>query len=136
MRINPFYDAWMFLTGQTGEHAASGIGWLLTALFIALLVATIWLAIKNWRDDPAQRTAEHLATWFMRVMIGAMWFQGSLWKLPLPISGAFKFWTGQLGKYGITSPWATDGAALDFGYDHRNGKRLQAGRDGSRETRQ
>ena len=26
MRINPFYDAWLFLTGQTGEHAASGIG--------------------------------------------------------------------------------------------------------------
>jgi uncharacterized membrane protein YphA (DoxX/SURF4 family) len=32
----------------------------------------------------------------MRVMIGAMWFQGSLWKLPLPVSGGFKFWTEQL----------------------------------------
>src|SRR5947209_13209356 len=29
----------------------------------------------------------------MRVMIGAMWYQGSLWKLPLPISGGFKFLT-------------------------------------------
>ena len=26
----------------------------------------------------------------MRVMIGAMWFQGSLWKLPLPVSGGFR----------------------------------------------
>lgn len=28
--------------------------------------------------------------------------------------------TGQLGKYGIISPWATDGAAVDVGYEHRN----------------
>lgn len=28
--------------------------------------------------------------------------------------------TGQLGKYGITSPWATDGVAVDVGYEHRN----------------
>jgi hypothetical protein len=34
MRTNPFDDAWMFLTGSTDEHAASGIGWLLTALFL------------------------------------------------------------------------------------------------------
>jgi hypothetical protein len=41
MRTNPFYDAWIFLTGQTDEHAASGIGWLLTGLFIALLLASV-----------------------------------------------------------------------------------------------
>jgi iron complex outermembrane receptor protein len=28
--------------------------------------------------------------------------------------------TGQLGKYGVTSPWATDGVAVDVGYEHRN----------------
>jgi iron complex outermembrane recepter protein len=28
--------------------------------------------------------------------------------------------TGELGKYGITSPWATDGVAVDAGYEHRN----------------
>jgi iron complex outermembrane receptor protein len=27
--------------------------------------------------------------------------------------------TGQLGKYGIASPWATDGVAVDVGYEHR-----------------
>lgn len=27
--------------------------------------------------------------------------------------------TGKLGKYGITSPWATDGLAVDLGYEHR-----------------
>ena len=29
MWTNP-YDAWLFLTGSTGEHEASGVGWLLT----------------------------------------------------------------------------------------------------------
>ena len=90
MPTNPFYDTSLFLIGSTDEHKASGVGWLLTALFLALLVASGWIAYKNWRQDPAQRTKEHLATWFMRVMIGAMWFQGSIWKLPLPVSGGFE----------------------------------------------
>jgi iron complex outermembrane recepter protein len=28
--------------------------------------------------------------------------------------------TGQLGKYGLKSPWATDGLAINLGYEHRN----------------
>jgi hypothetical protein len=32
MRTNPFYDAWLFETGNTSDHAASGVGWLLTVL--------------------------------------------------------------------------------------------------------
>ena len=98
MRTNPFYDAWLFLIGSTSDHENSGIGWLLTALFLALLVASIWIARRNWLRDPAQRTREHLAIWFMRVMIGAMWYQGSLWKLPLPVSGGFAGWTGSLAE--------------------------------------
>jgi iron complex outermembrane receptor protein len=27
--------------------------------------------------------------------------------------------TGELGKYGITSPWSNDGVAIDVGYEHR-----------------
>ena len=99
MRTNPFYDAWLFLLGQTGDHQGTGVGGLLTAIFLLLLVSSFCIAVCSWRGDAAQRTGHHLAVWFMRVMIGAMWFQGSLWKLPLPVSGAFKFWTEQLGKY-------------------------------------
>ena len=98
MRTNPFYDAWLFLIGSTSDHKNSGVGWLLTALFLALLVASIWIARTNWKQDPAQRSKERLAIWFMRVMIGAMWFQGSLWKLPLPVSGGFAGWTKALGE--------------------------------------
>jgi hypothetical protein len=96
MRTNPFYDAWLFLTGQTSEHTGSGVGPLLVMLFWALFLGSVWIAWRNWQDDPSQRTRGHLATWFMRVVIGCMWFQGSLWKLPLPVSGGLKFWTEQI----------------------------------------
>ncbi len=104
MRTNPFYDAWLFLIGSTSDHENSGVGWLMTALFLALLVASGWIARRNWQQDPTQRTTQHLATWFMRVMIGAMWYQGSLWKLPLPVSGGFAGWTAALA----------DNAAFEF----------------------
>ena len=90
MRTNSFYDAWLFLTGSTGEHEASGVGWLLTVLYLALLIASIAIAYRNWGQDASQRTMGHLATWFMRVMIGTMWYQGSIWKLPLPVAGGFR----------------------------------------------
>jgi uncharacterized membrane protein YphA (DoxX/SURF4 family) len=104
MRTNPFYDAWLFLIGHTSDHENSGVGPLLTLLFLALLLGSLWVARQNWRQDPAQRTPQHLATWFMRFMIGAMWFQGSLWKLPLPFAGGFAGWTQSL----------TDNAAFEF----------------------
>lgn len=99
MRTNPFLDAWLFLTGSTSEHRASGVGWLLTALFLALLAASIWIAWRNWRGDLTQRTKEHVATWFMRVMIGAMFYQGSIWKLPFPVSGGFEAATRPIAEY-------------------------------------
>jgi uncharacterized membrane protein YphA (DoxX/SURF4 family) len=89
MRYNPFVDAWLFLTGNTDEHRASGIGWLITALFLALFAASVWIAWINWRQDAKQRTSGHIATWFMRVMIGIMFYQGSIWKLPFPVNGGF-----------------------------------------------
>jgi hypothetical protein len=104
MRTNPFFDAWLFVTGNTDEHRASGIGWLLTALFLVLIVASIWIAWTNWRRDPAQRTSRHLATAFMRVMIGVMFYQGCIWKLPFPVAGGFAAATRQIGEY----------AAFDF----------------------
>ena len=99
MRTNPFYDAWLFLSGQTDDHAGSGVGPLLVILFWALFLASTWIAWRNWQVDPAQRTRGHLATWFMRVMIGCMWFQGLLWKLPLPVSGGLRYWTEEISRY-------------------------------------
>ena len=55
--------------------------------------------VSHQQQNPAQRTTGHLATWFMRVMIGAMWFQGSIWKLPLPVSGGFRAAITPIGEY-------------------------------------
>lgn len=96
---NPFSDAWQFIIGDTPDHLALGAWrYLFVALFIALIVATIVIARRNWREDPAQRTGQNLGIWFVRVMIGCMWFQGMLWKLPLPLSGGLQYWTEQMGK--------------------------------------
>jgi hypothetical protein len=96
---NPFSDFWYFLIGNTEDHNALG-SWkyLFVALFLALLAASIAIAVRNWQEDPAQRTATHLSTWFLRVLVGGMWFQGMLWKLPLPVSGGLKYWTEQMAE--------------------------------------
>lgn len=100
MRTNPFIEAWAFLTGTSSFHQEAGFQSIfMVPLFYILLAASIWIARKNWLEDPQQRTMEHLATWFMRVMIGVMWFEGSVWKLPLPISDGFSFWVDELGKH-------------------------------------
>jgi hypothetical protein len=99
MRVNPFYDSWLFLIGEDAFHL--GIGpwrYLLVALYWALAIASVYLAYRNWQADPAQRTKAHLGTWLARALIGTMWFEGSLWKLPIP-SGGFKYWLEQEGKY-------------------------------------
>src|SRR5271166_2297512 len=99
MRVNPFYDSWLFLIGGTGPHLGVG-GWryLLVALFWGLLIASIAIAIRNWQADPSQRKLVHLGTWACRVAIGAMWFEGCLWKLPIP-SGGFRYWLEQEAQH-------------------------------------
>ena len=96
MPKNPFTDVWQFLTATTGDYLSLG-NWrfLILALFWALLLASIAVASRNWREDPAQRTGRHLGIWLVRVLIGCMWFEGMLWKLPLPVSGGLQYWTEQ-----------------------------------------
>ena len=67
MPRNPLTDIWQFFTGATGDYMALG-SWryLLLALFLALVVASLYFAARNWREDPAQRTGTHLGTWFVR----------------------------------------------------------------------
>jgi len=97
MRTNPFHDAWLFIIGSTGDHAKLGaFKYFFVALFLALLAASLWIAWTNWREDPAQRTGVHVTTWFCRVLMGCQWFQGCLWKLPLPVSETFRYWTGEM----------------------------------------
>ena len=96
---NPFTDAWLFLIGSTPDHEALGLWkYLFVALFMALLAASIAIAVQNWREDPSQRTGTHLATWFMRVLVGCMWFQGMLWKLPFSADNGLHYWMEQMAQ--------------------------------------
>jgi uncharacterized membrane protein YphA (DoxX/SURF4 family) len=96
MPTNPFTDVWHFLTATTSDYLHQG-NWryLILALFWALLIASIVAAVRNWQEDPTQRTVQHLGIWLVRVLIGCMWFQGMLWKLPLPVSDGLQYWTEQ-----------------------------------------
>jgi len=101
MRTNPFYDIWLFLIGQQGDQVSLGLWrWLFVLLFAALLVASVAIAVRNWRDDLEQRTGTHLATWFARTLVGCMWYQGMLWKLPLfTTQNGLYYWTSQMVEH-------------------------------------
>jgi len=72
MNPNPASDVIGFLTQP---------GWL-TALFWLFFVASIAIAVFALVRIPEQRSGGHLARWVIRFLIGAMWWQQSLWKLP------------------------------------------------------
>lgn len=94
MRTDPFTDTLLFLTGQHPDQEVLGVyNWFLLALFYALLIGSVAIARRSWQADPEQRTVAHLWTWVARTMMGAMWFQASLWKLPFPQSPGFLGWT-------------------------------------------
>jgi uncharacterized membrane protein YphA (DoxX/SURF4 family) len=56
-------------------------GWT-TPIFWLLALASIAIAVYVYRAIPAQRTTEHLTNWVFRLLIGCMWWQQTLWKLP------------------------------------------------------
>jgi hypothetical protein len=72
MNPNPLSDTIAFLLQP---------GWT-TAIFWLLLVASIAIAAYAYLTIPGQRSLAHLGNWGFRLIIGAMWWQQSLWKLP------------------------------------------------------
>lgn len=100
VRTNPFLDSLYFLVGNTPDHNALGPAkYILVALYAALLIGGVAIAARNWLQDPAQRTGRSACIWLFRMLIGTMWLEGSLWKLPLPVSGGFQYWTSQLVEH-------------------------------------
>lgn len=97
MKHNPFSDAVQFLLQP---------GWT-TAIFWFLLLGSAAIAIDVYRRLPPQRTIEHVANWAFRLLIGCMWWQQSLWKLPpfytdhpeQPFGETgLAYWIGLMGK--------------------------------------
>jgi uncharacterized membrane protein YphA (DoxX/SURF4 family) len=74
MRENPIGNALAFLV-------ASDKLWF-TVIFWLLLLGSAAAAASAWRADPAQRSLHHIGYGLMRVIVGIMWWQQSLWKIP------------------------------------------------------
>ena len=84
MRPNPLQDVVQFLTRAE---------WF-TPVFWLLLCGGVALAALAWRSDPAQRTPRAVALWVLRVLVGSMWWQQSLWKVPPDFAG-LRYWMQQ-----------------------------------------
>ena len=97
---NPLSDVFAFLIGDTGDYNRFGAVKYVSVLFyLAVVAGGCFVAWREWREDPSQRGGRTLSILAMRVLAGAMWFQGTIWKLPLPVSAGFTYWLTQEGKY-------------------------------------
>ena len=92
MRTNPILDSFRYMFTLHG--------WT-TIAFDLLLLTGILLAIWVFRRYPEQRTGYHVWTWFARTVMGAMWWQQVIWKVP-PDYGGLHFWTSEMVKYAST----------------------------------
>ena len=84
MRPNPLHDTGQFLTQS---------GWF-TPVFWLLLLASVAFAVLVWRRDRVQRTPRATALWMLRVLVGTMWWQQTLWKIPPNFDG-LRYWMEQ-----------------------------------------
>jgi len=96
MKPNPLSDVLQFLTHGT---------WT-TAVFWLLILGSVAVAAYAWVSIESQRTPHHLGNWIFRFLIGSMWWQQTLWKLPPyytdhpedPTSTGLYYWMTELGR--------------------------------------
>ena len=98
MNPNPFSDVVAFVTNPV---------WT-TAIFWLLVLASVLIAAFVWHRLPEQRTFPNLGQWSFRFVMGAFWWQQSLWKMPpfytdhpeAPFGQTgLAYWMGLMGKH-------------------------------------
>jgi thiosulfate dehydrogenase [quinone] large subunit len=97
MNTNPIADLIDFLTDSIWP---TPVFWLLT-------IASVAIAAIVWRRRPEQRHFSNLAQWSFRFVMGAFWWQQTLWKLPPtfaqdpsnPLTTGLAYWMSQIGKF-------------------------------------
>jgi hypothetical protein len=100
MHDNPIHTFFQILAGNLPDQLnLGGYRWLEVALYWLLLIGSLAVAYTNWRMDTTQRTGTHVSIYAMRVLAAGMWYLGTLWKLPLPVSAGFKYWLENTVKY-------------------------------------
>jgi uncharacterized membrane protein YphA (DoxX/SURF4 family) len=88
LRPNPLQDTIAFLTVTSWP----------TAVFWLLLLGSVAGAAAAGRADPAQPTLRNLGSWVLRLLVGAMWWQQSLWKIPPNYDGLI-YWMKQMAEH-------------------------------------
>lgn len=111
---DPISDTFHFLTARplwfNDAPSPSRWGVFPTLLFWALAIGAAVIAARVWKRFPEQRNAKTGYLGFARFLLGAMWFQATLWKLPPTFTGnpdgtgGLRKWTGLMA----------DGAAFGF----------------------
>jgi hypothetical protein len=86
--MNPLIDAVNFLMQPQ---------WPI-AIFWLLLLGSLGLAAVNLWRDPKQRTGAYIWLWLARLLIGTMWWQQTLWKLPPSFDG-LHYWLDQMAQH-------------------------------------
>jgi uncharacterized membrane protein YphA (DoxX/SURF4 family) len=104
---NPLHTFFQFMTGSIPDQLSLGGGrWFTVILYWLLLIGSLSVAGVNWQLDQRQHTVQHLGIYSMRLLMAGMWYLGTLWKLPLPVSGGFQFWMSQTVKFTSFHPQA------------------------------
>jgi uncharacterized membrane protein YphA (DoxX/SURF4 family) len=100
MRTNPFSDTLGFLMQA----------WWPIYIFWALLLGSLVIAATNWSRDAQQRTGHDVWMWCLRLLMGGLWWQQTLWKLPPTytdnpdgLSGGLHYWIGEMIQHAALS---------------------------------
>ena len=94
MRPNPLTDALSFLADASWPRP----------VFLLLLLGSAAAAFLAWRGDPAQRSIRHIGVSVLRVIIGTMWWQQSLWKVPPHYDWGLIHWMQEMVEHASTQP--------------------------------
>jgi uncharacterized membrane protein YphA (DoxX/SURF4 family) len=87
MRTNPFTDGLFFLTEN----------YWATPTFWVILLISLAVAIFAFATLAEQRTIGHLVRYIVRGVVGLMWWQQSLWKVP-PDFDSLRHWVDEMIK--------------------------------------
>ena len=94
---NPLNDLAAFLTGTAADYEALGAArYVVLVVFYALVFASLTLLVVNLRDDRGQRSGRLLWLWFVRVVVGCLWFKAMLWTLPFGTDNGLHAWAAQV----------------------------------------
>ena len=91
MRPNPINDALQFLSAPIWP----------TVVYWLLLLGGLVIAAVVWQRRPEQRTPRDSGILILRLLVGTMWWEQSLWKIP-PNYGGLKFWMQQMVDHATT----------------------------------